>query len=137
MTNVMQTAWSFYRSARLGVWALGDETGTRSFIRSIFVKQLRRAWEEAKKARHFAECAARADAEVAALVAREHQALVTVWANATPDQIEAEIAFIRADIADGMHWPLQINADRKLGRRRAELAALQSIQNTFTQHEAA
>ena len=44
-------AWASYRLARPAIFAAGDDTGKRCFVRSLFARMLTQAWAEAKAAR--------------------------------------------------------------------------------------
>lgn len=79
--EILRSAWAAYRLARPAVFATGDETGKRAFLRPFFAKMLRRAWEDAK-------------AEARNANAREATRIV--------EQLQASIRASQADLAARM-----------------------------------
>jgi len=64
--QVLRTAWKSYRLARPAIFAAGDTTTTRTFLRPLFGKMLRQAWTNAKKVAAPAEALVAAQARVTA-----------------------------------------------------------------------
>lgn len=47
--EIFHAAWVAYRLARPAIFAAGDETGHRRFLRDLFARLLRTAWANARK----------------------------------------------------------------------------------------
>lgn len=47
-SEILRKAWASYRVARVAVFAAGDANGKRVFVRPLFARCLRRAWDDAK-----------------------------------------------------------------------------------------
>ncbi len=136
-THPMQMAWQNYRIARSVVCYPSDKSGVRHFVRSIFVRCLKQAWDEVKTAaRHSASMKARNDAALA-LFDADHARRVAVWANATPQQIATEIGHVRHDLANLMFLPLHVDMGKRERELKANLAALETLTATLTQEQAA
>ena len=119
-TEILRSAWSFYRVARLGYCAAGDAGDKRVFLRSLFGKMLHRAWDEAKKAaRTFTDTAV-------AFVAAQRRGQVATVAAMEPMVRSARIVEIRSElqVLDYAPWGV------RTGQRRADLGAeLSLLQN--------
>lgn len=123
---IMRAAWAHYHTRRTGVFALGDETGHRHFIRSIFAKALSVAWAEAKK---------RADTERRLAAAMtDHMAMIAALSNPklTGSAAKVRIAEIENElrvIEFSDAWAIP-TGDR-VRSLRAELAALEADGRTI------
>ncbi|HEV2517920.1 MAG TPA: hypothetical protein VGV07_21895 [Devosia sp.] len=125
-SEILRSAWAAYRLARPAVFAAGDETGSRAFLRPFFAKMLRRAWEDAK-----AE-ASTANAREATRLATELQARIRasqadLAARMDPMARSARIVEIRGElqVLDYAPWGVRTS------QRRADLGIeLQLLETT-------
>jgi hypothetical protein len=110
-SQILTSAWKSYRLARPAIFAAGDETGNRRFLRDLFAKMLRRAWVDAKAA------AARssADAIACALVAAQRRVMAEKVAAMSPGQRSVRISQLRDELTTLDHAPLGV---RTMNRRR-------------------
>lgn len=122
---IMRTAWGRYRTYRLGVFAAGDDTGHRCFLRAIFAKALAAAWAEAKKALD-ASCRRQREQELARqLVERLHATRAARIAMMTTQERAARLSGVKdeLELLDYAPWGVRVS-DRR-GELRTELAALE------------
>jgi hypothetical protein len=87
-SQILRSAWSMYRIARPAFFAAGDTGSKRVFLRTLFAKFLRRAWEEAKKLAK----------TVVAFVAAEDRVLTQKIAAMDPMARSARIVAIREEL---------------------------------------
>jgi len=121
-SEILRKAWASYRVARVAVFAAGDENGKRVFVRSLFARCLRRAWDEAKKA-------ARTVVDtVAAFVTAQRRVQVAAAAAMAPMARSARIVEIRSElqVLDYAPWGV------RTGQRRSDLGAELSLLQTAT-----
>lgn len=116
----LTAAWSAYRIARPAIWATGDETGNRRFLRDLFARLLRTAWANARKAARDAEHAA----TVAAFVGAQRRSHLAVAAALTPGERSAAISRARDDLALLDYAPLGVRTSQRRANLRAELSTL-------------
>ncbi len=119
-SEILRKAWAAYRLARPGYCAAGDVGSKRVFLRDLFAKMLRRAWDDAKKAARTLHDTA------AAFVAAQHRALVAAAAAMDPMARSARIVAIRSElqVLDYAPWGV------RTGQRRADLGAELSLLNS-------
>jgi hypothetical protein len=117
---VFTAAWSAYRLARPAIWATGDETGTRRFLRDLFNRQLRTAWAAAKKAARIAA----SDETARAFVAAQRRVAVAKAAAMPEAERSARIAAIRDDLETLQYAPLRVRVSQKRAVLTDELAVL-------------
>ena len=131
-SEILRKAWAAYRIARVGVFAAGDENGQRKFVRSLFARCLRRAWEDAKAEARSANSreAARLAAELQTKIDASKRDLA---ARMNPQARSARIASIRDELT--MLDYASLNA--RTGNRRFELRAELALLETATQSLAA
>lgn len=115
-SEVFSKAWAAYRLARVGIFAKGDETGRRAFLRPLFVKMLRRAWDEAKKAA----------ATVAAFLKAQNRVQAAAVAQMGPMARSARIASIRDELQVLDYAPLGVRTSQRRMDLNAELQHLTS-----------
>lgn len=91
---ILTAAWKSYRLARPAIFAAGDESGKRRFLRPFFAKMLTKAWADAKRteadktaAAIAAELVARLQAKRAAIVAAMAPADRSVRMSRVADEI--------------------------------------------------
>jgi hypothetical protein len=115
-SEILRSAWAAYRLARPAMFAAGDETGKRAFLRPFFAKMLRRAWEDAKAD------ARNANAREAARVAEQLRARIRasqadLAARMDPMARSARIVEIRGElrVLDYAPWGV------RTAQRRADL----------------
>lgn len=111
--NILNKAWAAYRVARVGVFAAGDVDGKRVFVRSLFARCLRRAWDDAKAD------ARSANSREAARIAAQLQASIRasqadLAARMSPQARSARIAALRDELTllDYAPWGVR-TADRR------------------------
>ncbi|MBN9345020.1 MAG: hypothetical protein J0I48_02295 [Devosia sp.] len=119
-SEILSAAWSAYRLARPAIWATGDETGQRRFLRPLFSRLLRTAWENARKAALHADHEATARAFVEAQ-RRSHLAVAKAM---TPGERSAAIVNARADLALLDYAPLGVRTANRRAELRSTLDAL-------------
>lgn len=119
-SEILRKAWAYYRTARVGYYAKGDETGKRMFLHFLFAKTLRRAWDEAKRAAKSV-----ADTSAAFLAA---QARVQTAAIAAMDPMvrSARIVAIREELTILDYTPLGVRTSHRRHDLSAELRILES-----------
>ena len=117
-TRIFSAAWSAYRRARPAVWATGDETGSRRFLRDLFARLLRTAWADAKKAALLD--ASRETART--FVAAQHRVAVAKVAAMEPGVRSARVASIRDEIELLQYAPLGVRVSQKRAALTDELA---------------
>lgn len=118
-SEILHQAWAYYRTARLGHYAKGDETGKRMFLRFLFAKTLRRAWDEAKRA---AKSVADTAADFLAAQARVQAAAVAAM---DPMVLSARIVAIRDELTNLDYAPLGIRTSHRRHELGAELRILE------------
>lgn len=128
-SEILRKAWAAYRVARLGVFAAGDENGKRVFVRPLFARCLRRAWEDAK-----AE-ASTANARESARLATELQARIRasqadLAARMAPEALSARIASIRDELNLLDYAPWGVCTSERRRNLGAELSILTAAAST-------
>lgn len=117
-SEILHNAWAHYRTARVGYFAKGDETGRRMFLSFLFAKMLRRAWDEAKKA------ASSLSRTAAAFVAAERRANVARIAAMDPMVRSARLVAIRQKLQELDYAPLGVRTVQRRHDLSAELSLL-------------
>jgi hypothetical protein len=125
-SEILRKAWAAYRIARIGRWAAGDESGKRCFLRPLFARCLRTAWEDAKAD------ARSANSREAARLAEQLQARIRasqadLAARMDPMARSARIVEIRGElqVLDYAPWGVRTS------QRRADLGIeLQLLETT-------
>lgn len=115
-SQIFRSAWSMYRTARLAFHAAGDTGAKRVFLRTLFAKFLRRAWDEAKKLAKTAT----------AFVAAEDRVLTQKIAAMDPMVRSARIVAIREEMTVLDHAPWGVRTSHRRADLGAELSRLQS-----------
>jgi hypothetical protein len=110
-SEIFRSAWAGYRLARPAIFDKGDETGVRRFLPDLFARQLRAAWERAKKS------ARRTEGLTAPVVASAVNLLVAV------KDRQARITEIDGELRTMDYSDTPTNWDRRLSLR-AERSAL-------------
>lgn len=119
-SEILSSAWAAYRLARPAVFAAGDETDKRSFLRPFFARMLRRAWDEAKKA-------ARVVTDTAtAFLAAQRRVQITTVAAMEPMARSARIVEIRSELQVLEYAPWGVRTGQRRADLGAELALLQT-----------
>lgn len=118
-SEILRKAWDYYRTARVGYYAKGDETGRRMFLRFLFAKTLRRAWDEAKRA-----AKSTVDTAAAFLAAQARVQAATVAAM-DPMARSARIVAIRDELTVLDYAPLGVRSRQRRANLGAELQSLQ------------
>ena len=116
-SEILRTAWAYYRTARPAFFAKGDTADKRMFLGHLFAKMLVRAWAEAKKA------AATLAATAAQFVEAQRRAQLATAAAMDPMVRSARIVEIRSDLQVLGYAPLGV----RTGHRRHDLGAELSI----------
>lgn len=117
-SEILRSAWASYRIARTAIWAAGDESGKRAFIRQLFAKMLRSAWDSAKKT-------ARAVTDTAtAFVAAQRRVQVAAVAAMEPMARSSRIVEIRSELQVLDYAPLGVRTLQRRAHLGAELQML-------------
>jgi hypothetical protein len=117
---VFTAAWSAYHLARPAIWATGDETGNRRFLRDLFARLLRTAWANARKA-----AANDASTETARrFVEAQRRVAIAKAAAMEPGTRSARVAAIRDEIEILQYAPLGVRVSQKRAALTDELAVL-------------
>lgn len=124
-SEILRQAWASYRVARLGVFAAGDDNGKRVFVRSLFARCLRRAWDDAKAGARSAASreAARLAAALNVRIAASQRDLA---ARMEPEARSARIAALRDEMATLDYAPWGVRTRTRRANLGAELAILKS-----------
>ena len=126
-SKILLSAWAAYRQARLGVFAAGDETGNRHFIRSIFARQLRNAWADAKKAEQRAQHALEADDTARRFFDAQRNARIALAASWSPEQRAVRASSLRDEITLLDYAPWGVRAAERRAALTAELDAIEAV----------
>jgi hypothetical protein len=126
-SQILLSAWAAYRLARLGVFAAGDETGNRHFIRSIFARQLRNAWADAKKADQCAQHALEADEAAHRFLDAQRHARIAQAASWTPETRSLHASSLRDEITLLDYAPWGVRAAERRAALTAELDAIEAV----------
>ena len=126
-SKILLSAWAAYRLARLGVFAAGDESGNRHFIRSIFARQLRNAWADAKKAEQLARAALEADEAARRFLDAQRNARIALAASWSPAQRSVRASSLRDEITLLDYAPWGVRAAERRTALTAELAAIEAV----------
>lgn len=122
-SEILHSAWAAYRIARPAIFAAGDNSTKRVFLRSFFAKMLTRAWAEAKRA----EANRSANTIAAELVARiEAKRTAAVAAMAHADR-SARLSHIVDEIRLLDYAPLGVRLAGRRAELFAEIAALEAV----------
>ncbi|WP_423066152.1 hypothetical protein [Devosia sp. CN2-171] len=119
-SEILRKAWTFYRTARPAFFAKGDAGTKRMFLRFLFAKMLRRAWEEAKKA------ATSLAATAAAFVDAQRRVQAAAVAALDPMVRSARIVEIRSELQVLDYAPLGVRTSQRRHNLGAELSLLQT-----------
>lgn len=119
-SEILRTAWAFYRAARPAFFAKGDTADKRMFLGHLFAKMLVRAWAEAKKA------AAILAATATQFVEAQRRAQMATAAGMDPMARSARIVEIRSELQALDYAPLGV----RTGQRRHDLGAELSLLQT-------
>lgn len=118
-SEILRKAWAYYRTARVGYYAKGDESGKRMFLRFLFAKLLRRAWDEAKRA-------AKAVVDTAAaFLAAQARVQAAAVAAMDPMSRSARIVAIREELTILDYAPLGVRTRQRRADLGAELSRLE------------
>jgi hypothetical protein len=118
-SEILLKAWASYRLARPTISAMGDVGSKRVFLRDLFAKMLRRAWDDAKKA-------ARTLNDIAvAFVAAQHRAQVAAVVAMEPMARSARIVAIRSELQVLDYAPLGVRTSHRRHDLGAELDLLE------------
>ncbi len=119
-SEILHKAWAYYRTARVGYFAKGDETGRRMFLAFLFAKMLRRSWDEAKKgARSVA-------ATAAAFVEAQRRVQSAAVVAMDPMARSARIVAVRSELQMLDYAPLGVRTSQRRMNLGAELSILQA-----------
>ena len=124
-SEILRSAWSAYRIARLGVFALGDGNGKRAFVRSLFARCLRRAWDAAK-AEAVSSNAREAARLAAALMVKVRASQADLAARMAPEVRSARITSIRDELTVLEYASLNVRTGNRRTDLRAELSILET-----------
>ena len=124
---ILKAAWAVYRTARPAIFAAGDTSTRRVFLRSFFAKMLRRAWADAKQADATARRFADADKAARLFVDSQHAARVALAAAMTAAQLSARLSAVRDELALLDYAPWGVRVSNRRARLTAELAALETV----------
>lgn len=128
-SEILRKAWASYRVARVGVFAAGDKDGKRVFVRSLFARCLRRAWDDAKVEARSAN--AREATRLAALLQASIRASQSdLAARMTPEARSARMASLRDELTLLDYAPWGVRTTTRRTELRAELAILETAANT-------
>jgi hypothetical protein len=124
-SEIFCKAWAAYRIARVTVFAAGDENGKRAFVRALFVRCLRRAWEDAKAEARSANAreAARLAAQLQVRIAASQRDLA---ARMDSQARSARIASIRDELRMLDYAPWGVRTSDRRANLSAELGILQA-----------
>jgi hypothetical protein len=117
--NIMRSAWSAYRMARLCTFLPNDSSEHRAFYRPLFAKMLTKAWADAKRAAADAARAAETEATARRFIEAQRNARIALAARMTSDQRSARISAVRDEIALLAYAPWGV----RVADRRADLTA--------------
>jgi hypothetical protein len=123
-SQILLLAWVAYRIARLGVFAAGDETGNRRFIRTLFARQLRDAWADAKKADQQARAAREADEAAHRFLDVQRSACIALAASWPLEQRAVRASSLRDEITLLDYAPWGVRAAERRAALTAELDAV-------------
>ena len=123
-SQILLAAWAAYRIARLGVFAAGDETGNRRFIRTIFARQLRNAWADAKTADQRARASREADEAARRFLDAQRNARIALAASWSPEQRSVRASSLRDEITLLDYAPWGVRAAERRAALTAELDAV-------------
>lgn len=128
-SEILRKAWASYRVARTVVFLSGDVDGKRKFYRPVFVKCLRRAWEDAKAEARTANAreANRLAAELQTKIVASQRDLA---ARMDPQARSARIASIRDELTVLDYASLNARTGNRRFELRAELALLEKAATT-------
>lgn len=122
-SEVLKAAWNAYRNARPAIFAAGDETGVRCFLRPLFSRLLVKAWADAKAAaRNAAARAIAADF----VVAQKRVALAKAAAMPAADRSVA-ISRARDELALLDFAPLAVRTANRRADLQATLSTLAAV----------
>lgn len=124
-SEILHKAWASYRVARVGVFAAGDENGKRVFVRALFARCLRRAWDDAKTEARSANTreAARLAGALNAKIATSQRDLA---ARMAPEARSARISAIRDELQVLDYAPWGVRTVQRRHDLGAELSVLNS-----------
>jgi hypothetical protein len=119
-SEILRSAWAFYRAARPAFFAKGDTANKRMFLGHLFTKMLVRAWAAAKKA------AATLAATAAQFVVAQRRAQMVTAAAMDPMARSARIVEIRSELQVLDYASLGVRTGQRRHDLGAELALLES-----------
>lgn len=128
-SEILRSAWAFYRIARLGYCAAGDVADKRMFLRSLFAKMLRRAWDEAKADARNAN-AREADRVAEQLRARIRASQADLAARMDPMARSARIVEIRGELQVLDYAPWGVRTSQRRADLGIELQLLETAAST-------
>ncbi len=117
-SEILRSAWAFYRAARPAFFAKGDTADKRMFLGHLFSKMLVRAWAEAKKA------AATLAATAAQFLEAERRAQTAAAAAMDPMARSARIVAIQSELQVLDYAPLGVRTIQRRQNLGAELQLL-------------
>ena len=126
-SQILLAAWAAYRLARLGVFAAGDETGNRHFIRTIFARQLRNAWADAKKADQQARATREADEAAHRFLDAQRNARIALAASWSSEQRSVRASSLRDEITLLEYAPWGVRVSERRAALTAELDAIEAV----------
>ena len=130
----MADAWKRYRRMRLGIYLPGDAM-RRRFIRSIFAKALRAAWQEAKANARHAKIMHQREAEASAGLATHALAHAAAAAALSSAERLRRIGALREELRLLPYRPLSVDIGNRGSQLIAELTALEA--SPLTERKAA
>ena len=128
-TPLMADAWKRYHRMRLGIYLPGDAL-RRRFIRPIFAKALRAAWQEAKANAEHAKITHHREAEAATVFAARTLALETAAGALSSAERLRRIRAVREELRLLPYRPLAVDISDRGGLLTAELTALEASSQT-------
>jgi hypothetical protein len=120
-SEILCSAWAAYRLARPAFFIPGDTSAKRSFIRSLFGKMLRRAWDDAKRS------AKSLPATAAAFVSAQTRVQTARVAAMDPMVRSARISAIRDELTVLDYAPWGVRTGQRRSDLGEELSILQSV----------
>lgn len=125
LSAIFGATWTAYRLARPAVFAAGDETGKRSFVRPLFVRLLRTAWAEAKKTEARVRATRETEAIALLFIDAQRKVRFAIAASLSPEARSVRLSAVRDEITLVDYAPWGVRANERRAELRAELDALE------------